>query len=685
MTDILKEARELFEECQSHAKDNYVAALEDIRFGRLGKQWPDEVKKQRDIDKRPCLTINKLAPVIRQVVNDARQNRPSMSIHPVDSDADVETAKVIGGLIRNIEASSNADVAYDTAVEHAVAGGFGYWRVNIDYSMDAGEADDLNSYGSSLFEQDIVIKRVANPQSVYGDPWSTEADSSDWNTAFVIEEVSKKAYKRKYKGAKLTDFDGATWSDITDPWKSEDKVLVAEYWKRTEVIKQAIGIENGEEFSVVLVDEFEKLLKELGPDAVKAVTQPRPIKCYKVKQYLLSGVEELDSNDWLGKYIPIIPVYGDEVNEGGKRHFRSLIRDSKDAQQMFNYWRTTATEVVALAPRVPFIGPKGAFKTDAAKWRTANTASHAFIEFDGPAQPTREQFAGVPAGMIQEAMNASDDIKAITGIYDASLGARSNETSGKAIMARQREGDISTFHFIDNLTRAIRHTGKIMIDLIPKVYTTERIIRVLGPDGKAETKQINQEYEAGQDKEGNAKLAIHDLRVGKYDLVVTAGPSFTSRREEAAAQMIELIRSYPDAAPVIGDLLAKNFDWPGADEIAERLEKLLPPGIKDDEQGLPPEVQTQIQQMSEAIQVLGEKLKEAESKNDLEMRKVLVDEYRAETERMKELAPVMGPEQIQQLVFQTVQQMMTPNDLPVVEAGMDGPTAYAEPEAFQGQ
>lgn len=626
--NILKEARDAFREIDAKEKTNRADALADIKFARMSEQWPESIRKQRETDPagpRPCLTINKLAPVIRQVVNDARQNRPAISVHPADDKADPETAEVIGGLIRNIEQSSNADVAYDTGVEHAVSGGFGYWSINLDYSMDISSADDLSSYGPSAFEQDIRINRVSNPFSVYGDPWSAQADSSDWNSAFVVEKVKKSVYKRKYPGAKLTDFSEAMWTGLETPWFTEDTVLVAAYWKREEVIKQAVAVEGGDDL-VMLVEDFEKLLAELGPEMVKATTQPRPIKCHKVTQHLVSGVEELEKVDWKGKYIPIVPVYGDEVNVEGERYFRSLIRDAKDSNRMFNYWRTTATEVVALAPRAPFVGPKGAFKSDAAKWRTANSHSHAYIEFDGNVAPSREAFAGVPAGMIQEALNASDDIKAVTGIYDASLGQRSNETSGKAIMARQREGDISTYHFIDNLNRAIRHTGKILIDLIPKVYSTERIIRILGEDGKADTKPINQQYEKGKDQEGNSLMAIHDLRVGRYDLTVKAGPSFTSRREEAASQMIELIRAYPDAAPVIGDLLASNLDWPGADEIAKRLEKMLPPQLRDEETGnIPPEVQGQMQQMGEAIQQLGEMLKEANEKYKLEQQKIDID------------------------------------------------------------
>jgi hypothetical protein len=347
----------------------------------------------------------------------------------------------------------------------------------------------------------------------------------------------------------------------------------------------------------------------------------------------MTGADVLEVNDWPGRYIPIIPVYGDEIIVEGKRYFRSLIHDAKDAQRMLNYWRTTATELVALAPRVPFIGPKGAFDSDAARWATANTQSHAYLEYEGSIPPQRQPLdGGAAAGSLQEALNASDDMKAIIGMYDASLGARSNETSGVAIAARQREGDVSTFHFIDNLSRAIRHTGRILIDLIPYVYTEERIVRVIGEDGVQKSVKINSQEpqsvmdENGQpevDDEGNPIAGIYDLTSGKYDLTVTSGPSFTTRREESALQMQEFIRSFPAAAPVIGDLYAKALDWPGADEIAKRLEKLNPANKNQ----LPPEVQQMIQQGQQAIQQLTQEVEALKADKS-------IDQYNAETKRM---------------------------------------------------
>lgn len=666
--DILKDALEAFRLAEESEQENRADALEDIRFSRLNEQWPEAVKQQRELEGRPCLTINKLQPLIRQVVNDSRQNRPSIKVHPADSKADPETAEVMSGLIRNIEQSSDADIAYDTAIDSAVTSGFGYWRINLDYAMGAISEDELSSVGVAAFEQDIRVRRIANPFTVFGDPYSQQADSSDWNQAHIVETLTRDQFKAKYPGAQETDFDSKQWTDCGAPWKDGETVQIAEFWKREQQVKQAVAVQLGDENSsepvVMYVEEFEKQRALIEAAGGYLIGRPRTVKCYKVRQHIVSGAEVLETVDWAGSYIPIVPVYGDEVNVEGKRYFRSLIRDAKDAQRMFNYWRTTGTELVALAPRAPYIGKKGAFNTDAAKWATANTSSHPYMEYDGAEAPQRQPFTGVPAGMLQEALNAADDIKTITGIYDASLGARSNETSGKAIMARQREGDISTFHFIDNLTRAIRHTGRIMIDLIPKVYSTERIIRILGEDGTPEAIKINAdkpEMEGADD--AKEVMRIHDLRTGRYDLTVTSGPSFTTRREEAATQMIELIRSYPDAAPIIGDLLAKNLDWPGADEIAKRLEKMLPPEARDTEGQLPPEVQQQLQEMGQAIQELGQRLHEAEAKREIETRKLDIEEYKAETERMTAVAPAMDPNEIQAIVIQTIRDLMT-NELP---------------------
>jgi len=670
---IVKEALDAYDEAESVFGPTYKEAREDIMFGRLSKQWPDSIKRQREAEGRPCLTSNQLQPTIRQVVNDARLNRPSIAVHPVDGKADKDTAEILTGLIRNIQTSSDADVAYDTGVEAAVGGGFGYWGIDVDFALNALDEDGITAAGESAFDKNLFIRAKPNQFGIYGDPYSEAADSADWMSALEFQKLSKKRFQAKYKGAKEANFD--MWTGVNAPWMDKDDVQVCAYWKREQVVKNAYMVkladteEGPGDVIIMFEDEFKEqgeLITQLGGEVVGQ----RPVATYKVTQHVVSALEELEKVEWAGAYIPIVPVYGDEVNLEGVRHFRSLIRDAKDDQQMLNFWLTSATEQVALAPKVPYIGPKGAFETDHAKWSTANRASHSFIEYDGPQAPARQAPVPVEAGIMRMAMTASDRIKAITGIYDASLGARSNETSGVAINARDRQGDVATFHFIDNLTRAIRHSGRILVDLIPKVYSTPRIVRILGEDGTTEETRINQEFEDAQ-----GSLRMHDVRTGRYDVTVSAGPSFSSRREEAATQMMDLMKSYPDAAPIIGDLLAKCLDWPFADEIAKRLEKMLPPGIRDEEGKVPPEVQQQMQQMGEALQVFQQQLQQAQAEladaqddKDIKSREAATKQYEAETARIAATSEAMSPELVQQIVIQVLQDLATPDDLPNPEA-----------------
>jgi hypothetical protein len=618
--EIIREAREAFERAADFEAENRREALDDLRFARLGEQWPERIRRERELDGRPCLTINRLPAFIRQVVNDARQNKPGMIVHPVDSAADPATAEVLNGLIRHIEQSSDAEVAYDTALDFAVTGGFGYFRINTRYACD------------DTFDQDLVVERVANPFSIYGDPDAAAADSSDWNCAFVVDTMPKAAFEARWKGAEAVDWSADAYASLTNPWLDGEQVMVAEHWRREPVSRQIVALSDGHVVEIATYEKQKAMFDALG---VSVVGRPRSIASHKVVQRILTGAEVLETVEWAGRYIPIVPVYGEEIHIDGRRRLRSLVRDAKDPQRMFNYWRTTSTELVALAPKTPFIGRKGAFETDSAKWATANTQTHAYIEYDGPEAPQRQVFAGPPAGAVQEALNASDDMKAIMGLYDASLGARSNETSGRAILMRQREGDLSTFHYIDNLNRALRHAGRVLLDLIPAVYSTSRVIRVLGQDGKAASVAIGP---GGATSPGAGELGavekIYDLTLGKYDVTVQAGPSFTSRREEAANQMIELIRAYPAAAPVIGDLLAKNLDWPGADEVAERLAALLPPQAK----GGDPQAQAAQAQMGQLAQALAAARAEiAALRQDRShaARKLEIDAFEAETNRLK--------------------------------------------------
>lgn len=613
--DLLAEAKDTFKACEDAESDNRKNGLDDLKFARLGEQWPKEIQELFKRQGRRCLTINRMPAFLRQVVNDSRQNKPSIKVHPADSAADVETAKMLAELIRNIEYTSNADVAYDTGIDFAASMGFGYIGVDLDYACD------------DTFDLDIKIRRIANPFSIYGDPYSTEADSSDWNDAFETEMIKKDRYKQLYPKFDVSNWNADGTDEKTQDWFDAESVRVAKWWRRSKVKKTLLLLSDG---TAIYEEDFLKPDADTGfspKDMAEAsgltVVRERETESHEVKCRLMNGGQIIETTDWVGKYIPIIPIYGDEINVEGKRTFKSLIHDAKDAQMMFNFWRSMTTEAVALAPKAPYVGAVGSFATDADKWITANSENHSFLEYDpvnGAPPPSRQPFAGIPAGALQEAMNASDDMKSIMGLFDASLGAKSNETSGKAILARQKEGDVSTFHFIDNMTRAIRHTGRVVIDLIPHVYNTARILRVMGEDGTPRAVQVNQQF---QDAAG--QMRIHDLRAGKYDITVSSGPSYNTRRQESADQMMELLRAFPQAAPVIGDLFAKNLDWPGAEEIAERL-KAINPALKPPEDPMQnPEIVMQREKLNIEKEKAAQDMQIEREKMDLQRKQAMLD------------------------------------------------------------
>jgi hypothetical protein len=589
----------------------------------------------------------------------------------------METAKILDGLVRNIEYTSNADVAYDNALDNAVTGGFGYFRISIDYASD------------DTFDMDIRIEAIKNPMTVYGDPMCFDSDSANWNEAFVTEMWDIDAFKRKWPDAEVSDFQSDGEHDSAN-WFNKDEVRVAEWWRREEVRRTLMLLSNGS----VMYEEQYNLARDLLDVQGITVSKTRPTMSHKVTQYLMSGCDILEVNEWPGRYIPICPVYGDEVVIDGERFLLSLVRFAKDPQLMFNYWRTVSTELVALAPKAPWVGAVGQFSTDS-RWATANTATHQFLEYDMvevngvPAPPPQRQpFAGVPAGALQEAMNASDDMKSVMGLYDASLGAQSNETSGRAILARQREGDVSTFNFTDNLSRAIRHAGRILCDLIPGVYSTARILRVIAEDGTNSQVPVNGAQQPAISPEEQAQLKaiprVYDLTVGKYDVTCEAGPSFTTRREEAATQIMEFIRVYPNAAPIIGDLLAKNMDWPGGDEIADRLRKSLPPQL----QGQDPAAlaaQQQVQQLTQTLQQLQQQLHDAQrdksidiEKLQLDQRKSQIEAYKAETDRMEALGLQASPELAASLGLQVAQSALNGPD--ITPSPQAAPLAPSQPD-----
>ena len=618
MTDI-SDALEAYKAAAEFHDRQHEIMREDYEFARLGNQWPEEIEREREQNARPCHTINRLPTFINQVVNDVRQNTPAIRCLPADDRADVETAEILDGLIRQIQTHSDADNAYDTALDWAASAGMGFFRVNVEYAAD------------DVFEKEIRVDRIANPFTVLPDPNGMSADGSDWKSCFVTEWVAHDDFRERYPDAEAVDWkqlnrvEGPSWAD-------EKHVLLAEWWVREEVRSKLYLLSDGQ---VVMQDDYDAV-KDALDDLEIVPVQERDTVSHKVTQYIMNGQEILEENAWAGKYIPIVPVYGAEVLSDGKRQFLGLTHFAKDPQRQINYWRSASTELVALAPKAPWVGKAGSFDEDD-RWATANTVNHATLEYTGDAPPQRQPFAGVPAGALQEALNANDDLKAVLGMYDASLGAQGNETSGVAIGKRVMEGDTSTFHFVDNLNRAIRYAGRIIVDLIPKVYTRPQIIRIVGEDDEPTDVPINQPVDAQNNvvPEGTPEARIYDLTAGKYDVIVKAGPSFTTKRQEAATQMTEMLRTFPQAAPIIGDLVAKNLDWPGADEIAKRLKSLLPPEIRDDEDPRVAQMAQQIQQMQAIIGALQNTQALEREKVAIDRDEMLIKAAQAETDRLE--------------------------------------------------
>lgn len=569
--------RKKFERYVNNDKSNRTLHLEDTQFS-VGApyQWPETIRKEREDDGRPCLTISRMNQFVKQVTGDIRQNKPAIRVTGADEKSDKKVAEIYEGLIRNIEQNSRAGYVYAQAGDQAVRGGFGAWRIVTQYTDD------------DAFEQDIRIKAIPNALSVVWDDLATEWDKADANDCYVYSFVSEDSFKAQWPDAAIVDFDNLpeqTDSSLLDWYSKEQGIRVAEYWCKEPVTKTICLLGDGR---VVDKDDY--------PD-VKGkpkVLKERKVKTHKICQYIISGSEVLEGPiAWAGKYIPIIPVVGEEIWVGETRITKGIVRDAKDSQRLFNFMRSASAEVVALQPKAPFLVTAVQIEGNEQAWAMAHRKSLPHLTFkpdkDMPGfAPRREPPPQAAGGMIAEANLAADDMKATTGIYDAALGAKSNETSGIAIRERDQQGDTATYHFGDNLRYAVAATGRQLVDLIPRIYDTARIVRVLSDDGSYDMVPINQEI-----KTADGVKIVHDLTVGKYDVIVDAGPSYKTKRQEASEGMLAFVQAVPEAGPLIGDLIAKNQDWPNSDEVAQRLGSLVPPQAKappvgPDGQPLPP-------------------------------------------------------------------------------------------------
>lgn len=602
---LLATIRKRMERCIQSESENRKAALEDLTF-KAGDQWPADVASARSTDRRPCLTINKLPTIIHQVTNDQRQNRPAINISPVGDRGDPEVAKMYRGLIRAIERDSSADIAYDTAFDNAVTNGFGYFRVITEY-----ESPDS-------FNQSILIKRIRNPFTVYMDPDHQEPDGADARFCFVTEMIPKEEFKEQYPDADPMNFQQGGIGEKYKDWITQDAVRIAEYFTIEHKTRKLVALSTGH---IGWEDELAQETKDRIKSGSIEVLRERESAEPTIKWFKVSALEILERNTWMGKWIPVIKVIGDEVDVEGKVKLSGVVRFAKDAQRMYNYWRTAETELIALAPKAPWIMEEGQVEGHESQWKQANTKSYPYLLYKGTAvngkpapPPQRQQFAGIPAGVVNAAQNAAQDMMATTGIrFDASPHERMIDESGKAIRELRRSGDIGSFHYVDNLARSLKHLGRILIDLIPKIYDTKRVLTILREDDSEERVTIDPSANkpVSKTKTGQGKVQkIFNPKFGEYGVTVTIGPSYATKRIEAAESMMSFAKALPQSAAVIVDLIAKNQDWPGSNEMATRLAKLVAmtnPGVMSPNmEDVPPQVQALLSQMDQQIKVLAQ-------------------------------------------------------------------------------
>ena len=606
--EFLELARKRFRTSADSESQLRFEQLEDQRF-RASEQWPPNVKSDREIDGRPCLTINRLPAFIKQVTNQQRASKPSIQINPVDSGSDPKTAEVLQGLIRHIEIQSQADVAYDTACDHQVTIGRGYIRVVVEWS----EIDP--------WVQEIRIKRVRNPFMVYFDPSVEEVDYRDARYAFVVEDIPKDEFKARFGIEALRSAEEfSSIGDRAPEWMPEGRIRVAEYYY-VDVKKERISkLSNGQEMpeSATKDQSVADYMARMGITVLRSRTIDRRV----VKWAKITGSHVLEEAEWPGRYIPIIPVLGDEIDVNGKVDYRGMVRDARDPQRMYNYWVTAETETIALAPRAPMIGAEGQFEGHEQKWNLANRRNWPYLEYKPisvsgvPSPPPQRQAYEPPIMAIVNALRQADnDMKAVTGLYDASLGERGPQEAARAILARQHQGELGNSNWLDNLSRAIRSIGRVVLDLIPHIYDAPRVVRIIGLDNQPMAVMVHTNADdalPATDQIGEGVSGIYNLGVGHYDVTVSVGPNIQSRRQEAVEAMTALMQAFPPAAPVISDIMAENMDWPGAPVIAKRLRKLVPPDVLEDgPPSVPPQVQQKMAQMEQMVTELQAQLQEA--------------------------------------------------------------------------
>ena len=591
----ITEAIEFLRQAAEADTTNRAEALDDVKFA-AGDQWPVEIQNSRTLEARPCLTINKVDAYVRQITNQQRQQRPRIKCQGMNNETDAKMAEIITGICRHVEVNSNADHAYDTAFDFAVRMGWGYWRVTTDYVRP------------DSFDQEIYIKPIDNPFTVYFDPNSVAPDGSDAEKCLITVVMAKENFRKMYPDAD----DGGSFSargtgDSNTEWVTKHDIRIAEYFYTRIISTHLVLLSDG---TTVYEDELPNA-EVMDMAGIYEVSRRKTFK-KQIKWCKVTAMEVLEEGTWAGKYIPVVPTYGQQCVVDNKRKKFGLVRMAKDPQRMYNFWQRSMTESVALAPHAKWIMAEGQDEGHEAEWASANNTSYSYLRYKmtdingQPAPPPIRQVPEQPpAAIMAAAQSITQDLQAVVGIVDPNQLPMGN-ISGKALQGQQGQIDMTNFHYYDNLTRSIAHTGRIILDLIPKIYSGERVMRIIGDDGKPELTTINQK--TGQQDENGVEMILNDVTVGEYDVVMDTGPGYNTKRQEAVDSMMTLLAADPNLMQQAGDLIFRNMDFPGAEVIADRLAAVNPLAQIDEKSPIPPQVQMQLAQSQQQMQAMAQQI-----------------------------------------------------------------------------
>jgi hypothetical protein len=622
---ILQEAKDNFKRWQDWEVDFRSRYIADVKFANAdsdnGWQWPQDLRADREANKRPALTINKVGRLGAMITNDASENKPAITIKPTGNESSYKSALVYEGLVRDIEYKSAAVNIYDDCSISQVEGGIAYFRVVTKFVDDNEPKLD-----ETAFNQEIRLEPVRDHLGVFLDCDIKQKDGSDALWGGVFDDMPIKEFEKLNPDIDMAEVAGQTifHEDEGETWLKEDSIRLAEYYRIVQSDDEIYWVEDEQGKSEVFrASEAPKNFKQaLVPGKFKK----RKTITRKLEWYKIAGNQIIDRKVLKGRYIPLVRVVGIEKIIDGKLERKGYIRAMKDPQRMFNYNASGEVEGVAVQTKTPWVGPAAAFEGNEAAWNNANTQNAAYLTYkhldaDGNPLPAPQRLEPPKSidGFIQGMAMADNQMAMVGGREDAALGREGQEKSGVAISQRQRQGDIANSIWLKNLAVALCYAGRIIVDLVPHIYDTRRVIQIMGLDGVQSKVTVDPTAEdAYQEvKEQDVVNVMFNPTVGKYEVQSAPGPAYATQRQEAWNAFVTIVSRAPDLISKIGDLMFRSADFPLADKIAERLRREIQtnaPYLLGDG-GQNPQMQAMQQQLTDAQGQVGELIQKLAEKN----------------------------------------------------------------------